>query len=142
MTNDEEHLRILYIVHYVAGGIGCLFACFPLMYIAAGLMTIIAPDSGYDGSYYESVSGVVGFMFVLIGLFCFLGFISLPICTILSGRYIEKRIKHTFSIVIAGIMCIFVPLGTVLGVFTIIVLSRDSVKALYAGQYVEHNNPT
>jgi hypothetical protein len=31
----------------------------------------------------------------------------------------------------AGINCIFIPIGTVLGVFTIIVLTRDSVKELF-----------
>ena len=31
----------------------------------------------------------------------------------------------------AGIECIFMPVGTVLGVFTIIVLVRNSVKALF-----------
>jgi hypothetical protein len=31
----------------------------------------------------------------------------------------------------ACILCLFTPLGTILGVFTIIVLSRQSVKELY-----------
>jgi hypothetical protein len=35
--------------------------------------------------------------------------------------------------VIAALLCMFMPFGTVLGVFTIIVLVRDSVKALFNG---------
>jgi hypothetical protein len=31
----------------------------------------------------------------------------------------------------AGIACVFMPFGTVLGVFTIIVLMRDSVRRLF-----------
>jgi hypothetical protein len=31
----------------------------------------------------------------------------------------------------AGVECLFMPVGTVLGVFTIIVLVRDSVKELF-----------
>jgi hypothetical protein len=33
--------------------------------------------------------------------------------------------------VMAGVECIFAPFGTVLGVFTIIVLMRESVKQLF-----------
>ena len=33
--------------------------------------------------------------------------------------------------VVAGVACTFAPLGTALGVFTIIVLMRDSVKELF-----------
>jgi hypothetical protein len=32
----------------------------------------------------------------------------------------------------AGVECIFMPFGTVLGVFTILVLNRQSVKELFA----------
>ena len=34
----------------------------------------------------------------------------------------------------AGVECLFMPVGTVLGVFTIIVLVRDSVKAIFNHQ--------
>jgi hypothetical protein len=37
-----------------------------------------------------------------------------------------------FSLVIAGLNCIQIPFGTALGVFTIIVLLRDSVREAYA----------
>jgi len=33
--------------------------------------------------------------------------------------------------VTASLLCMMVPFGTVLGVFTLIVLSRDSVRRLY-----------
>jgi hypothetical protein len=34
--------------------------------------------------------------------------------------------------VVAGLNCAQMPLGTVLGVFTLMVLSRESVKSLYS----------
>jgi hypothetical protein len=36
-----------------------------------------------------------------------------------------------YCLVVAGIECIFMPFGTVLGVFTIIVLMRPSVRNLF-----------
>ena len=42
-----------------------------------------------------------------------------------------KRRKRMFSYVMAAILCAFMPFGTVLGVFTLIVLGRESVRQLY-----------
>jgi hypothetical protein len=55
----------------------------------------------------------------------------LGILTIVSGRLISLRRRRTFSLVVAGINCASFPFGTVLGVFTFIVLARPSVRALY-----------
>ena len=49
------------------------------------------------------------------------------ILTILSGQFIKEKKYRMFSIVIACINCISFPLGTALGVFTLIVLFRNSV---------------
>ena len=40
--------------------------------------------------------------------------------------------------VIAGINCLHIPLGTLLGVFTLVVLGRESVRKLYLDASVEH----
>jgi SNF family Na+-dependent transporter len=65
-----------------------------------------------------------GALFMLLAL-------TLGILIIYSGRCIKARRNWIFSLVIAGFMCLSVPLGTALGVFTFIVLLRDSVKRLY-----------
>jgi hypothetical protein len=51
-----------------------------------------------------------------------------------AGLCLSRRRRPTFCMIIAAINCIFVPIGTVLGVFTILVLSRPSVKELFAAQ--------
>jgi hypothetical protein len=50
----------------------------------------------------------------------------------LSGRFIQRRVNRTFSIVVSGFLCLFFPFGTILGIFTLIVLTRESVIRLYA----------
>jgi len=49
----------------------------------------------------------------------------------LSGLFLRRRQNRLFSMIVAGLNCLHVPLGTALGVFTFIVLSRDSVQRLY-----------
>ena len=56
----------------------------------------------------------------------------MAICIFIAGRSLALRKRYSFALVIACIECLFVPFGTILGVFTIIVLSRESVKAFFA----------
>jgi uncharacterized membrane protein HdeD (DUF308 family) len=58
-------------------------------------------------------------------------FVASGILNLISGLCLRSRKGRTFSLVVAGINCLHIPLGTVLGVFTIIVLIRDSVRELY-----------
>jgi len=130
MTKDENHLRLLSIFHYIVGAISCFFACMPLIHMTIGLLFIFAPDK-FQGSKGPGPPEFFGWLFFTVGLIAFLIGQSAAICIIISGRFLAKRTKYYFSFIMACIECVFTPLGTILGVFTIITLSRDSVKALY-----------
>ncbi|MEO1377496.1 MAG: hypothetical protein AAFW70_25095, partial [Cyanobacteria bacterium J06635_10] len=56
---------------------------------------------------------------------------AIAIATILSGRFLKLHKRYWFSFVTACFLCLFTPFGTILGVFTLIVLCRQSVKDLY-----------
>jgi hypothetical protein len=60
-------------------------------------------------------------------LFCWV----LAGCLIAAGRFLQLRRNYIFCMVAAGFACLQVPLGTVLGVFTIIVLQRPEVKRMF-----------
>lgn len=66
--------------------------------------------------------------YVVMGVFL----VALCVCNALSGHYIRKRKNRLFSFIIAGLNCMQFPLGTALGVFTFIVLTRESVKMVYS----------
>jgi hypothetical protein len=53
------------------------------------------------------------------------------ILLIVAGRFLSKRKHYMFCLVMAAISCIFMPFGTILGIFTIIVLMQPSVKQLF-----------
>lgn len=128
-VKDEEHLKLLAVFHYVVAGIGALFACFPLIHVAVGLLFFFHPGSGVGQKdlppeWFGLIFVVIGGFFVLLGW-------TAAICTFISGRYLAKRRKRMFSFVMGAVLCMFMPFGTVLGVFTLIVLGRDSVRQLY-----------
>jgi hypothetical protein len=132
MNNDIEHLRLLTIGHYIAAGITALFACFPLIHLSIGLMLLTNPPTGPEGEQFPSQ--MFGLMFALFGGALILGGWTIAALTFAAGRSIKARKRHTFCIVVAAISCAFFPLGTILGVFSILVLSRPSVKVMFKGQ--------
>jgi hypothetical protein len=68
----------------------------------------------------------------VIGSLLFLLGIAIAICILIAGRSLAKHRHYWFAFAIACVECLFIRFGTILGVFTIIVLLRESVKALFA----------
>jgi hypothetical protein len=129
MTKDEEHLRLLSIFHYVVAGLAALFALFPIFHLIIGLIFVFAPESLQQ--HGSPPPPFIGWFFVMISLAIItLGWIFAAM-VFLTGRFLAKRKNHLACLVMAGIECIFMPFGTVLGVFSIIVLTRDSVRELF-----------
>lgn len=131
MDQDEEHLRLLSIFHYVVAGLAFLFACFPIIHLIIGLVFLLAPEALGEGARGGPPPLVFGLIFTIIPSVIILVGWSVALCIFLAGRYLGRREHYTFCLVVAGVSCLFMPFGTVLGVFTIIVLVRPSVKALF-----------
>ena len=126
---DNEHLKLLAIFHYVLGGISALFACIPIIHLVMGLLFILAPQKFGQGS--NQPPAFIGWFFVIFAsCFILLGWIF-AVLTLFTGRCIARRGRYMFCFVWACVECVFMPFGTVLGVFTILVLNRASVKALF-----------
>ena len=129
LNQNEQHLHILSIFHYVVGGLTALFACFPIFHLLMGLAMLTgkfgpAPDEEFPFQLF-------GLMFTLIPAAIILTGWVLAGCIVAAGYFLSKRSRYTYCLVMAGVECIFIPFGTVLGVFTIIVLIRPEVKALF-----------
>ncbi|MFH1730283.1 MAG: hypothetical protein ABIF82_01365 [Planctomycetota bacterium] len=129
VSRDDEHLRILSICHYVYGGVQAAFACIPLIHVAIGLVMVFAGVG--EGRDECAPLAIIGGLFAVIGAAVVLFGWAVAACVVYAGRCLAQRKSHTFCFVMAAICCLFIPFGTVLGVFTIIVLSRPSVKALF-----------
>lgn len=51
MNQDEEHLRLLSIFHYVVGALAAMFALFPIFHLVIGLVMVL-PPCGCGGRMY------------------------------------------------------------------------------------------
>jgi hypothetical protein len=139
MPNDDEHLRLLAISHYIVGGLAALFSFFPLIYAAFGVFMLYA-SAHPQMQQGEPPPPFLGWIFIGMGCFFFLVGETLATCIVLAGRFIARRLRYWFVFVTACVQCLFFPFGIILGVFTIIVLSRASVKQLFGVE--GHVTPT
>lgn len=130
MNQDQEHLRLLSIFHYVCAGLAALFACIPIIHLVMGIVMTFYPES--FGPSKEQPPVFVGVFFIVFASLMILAGWTFAALLAYAGRCLAQRKHYTFCLVVAGIACLFMPFGTVLGVFTIIVLVRPTVKPLFA----------
>ncbi len=132
MNQDLEHIKLLSIFHFIVAGLAGLFACFPIFHLTIGLSML-------TGSFFASEApsdmpfpfSMFGLLFTIIPAVLILSGWAFAICLAISGYFLTKRQHYLFCMVMAGICCMFMPFGTVLGVFTLVVLTRPSVKELF-----------
>src|SRR5437667_8957675 len=132
MNHDNEHLRLLAIFHYVVAGLAALFSFFPLLYTTVGAIFIFAARHGTPKPGEELPPEFLGWIFLVLGLLLFLLGVAMAICILIAGRCLSRRRFYSFALVMACVECLFIPFGTILGIFTIIALSRESVKAVFS----------
>jgi hypothetical protein len=139
MDRDTEQLNLLAIFHCVVAGLAVLFSFFPLLYTTIGAIFIFAARHGTAKPGEDLPPEFLGWIFAVLGSLLFVAGIAMAICILIAGRSLALRKRYSFAMVMACIECIFVPFGTILGVFTIIVLSRESVKGLFSTAGVQES---
>ncbi len=127
---DEDHLRLLVVFHVVVGGLAAVVSLFPSIHVALGLWFLLDPSAFSEGG--EAPPAFIGWLFIVIGSLFILAGMVFAALVLLAGRFLSRRRRYMYCLVVAGVECLFMPLGTALGIFTILVLLRPSVKALFA----------
>lgn len=128
---DQEHLKLLAIFHFVVGGLTIAFSSLFIFHVVFGIVLAIDPELLPTPNERSPFPPFFGYMLAAFaGMFVLSGW-TIGGLMIYSGRCLQKRTHRMLSLVVAGIACLFMPFGTVLGVLTIVVLCRDSVKRLY-----------
>ena len=133
VDKDLEHLKILSICFYVLSGLTLLPVIFGIIYMILGVFFGVAM-AGVPHRAGEPPPALFGGFFIIFGLIFAVIFGTIGALALKAGLNMSKQRSYTFCFVIACLICLWMPLGTVLGIFTIIVLSRDSVKAIFNGQ--------
>jgi branched-subunit amino acid ABC-type transport system permease component len=127
---DAEHLRLLRLGYLVAGFTNMVFALFPLIHVTIGLAMLLGafPSPNAAGQPFPRFAGL---FFVILGGAFSLMFATGATLKLLTARRLRERRSKVFCMITAGLSCLGIPYGTVLGVATFLVLGRPSVSALF-----------
>ena len=131
---DADHLKLLAVFHYVLAGFAVVGLLFLFLHWAMfNAFASIPMKDGQSGPPPE-------FFSIFIWFYLFFGtvIVASGAANLISGRCIQQRRGRIFSLVVAGMNCLCFPLGTVLGVFTFVLLLRDSVTQIYEANLDGH----
>lgn len=126
MNQDEQHLNLLGVFHYVLAGLTALTSLIFVLHIVLGILLAtgtIEPHNS-EAQFAGFLVGGVGFL-VMTLMAAFAALIAY------AGYCLRQHKNHTFCVVVAALLCLNAPFGTILGVFTLIVLFRDSARELF-----------
>ncbi len=129
--SDREGLRVLAILHYVLAGLTFFCGTIPTVIVLLVLVSTMNIVGLYEVFYWFeffyvpavlALGLVIGVMLLMIGL---------PLLLLISGNCIRQRTRYWFSLILGCLMLPCTPLGTALGIFTLVMLCRTSVRQLY-----------
>jgi hypothetical protein len=134
-------LRILAVLEAVYGALTFAFSLIFVFYIFMGLQ--IARNPGFFSS--PATRGGTptapfppqefGYIFVVIGALAMLFGWAMAGLSLYSAKCLRERKNWSWVMAAACLNCLHVPLGTALGVFTIVVINRPSVRASFGESY-------
>ena len=125
--DDAEHLRLLALFHYIYAGLVAFFGLVGAAFFVFGVFAAV----GARPTAQTPNPTVAGVILAVVGVVVMIFVFGSAFLIYLTGRFLKQRRHRMFCIVISAIQCASFPLGTALGVFTIIVLARDSVIAMF-----------
>jgi len=124
---DEDQLKLLSTLHYCYAvlvalmglGIGA-FGLVPALLFSAAPKHANDPPPLLVGGIFFAIFGFIAAILV-----------AKAVLTGLAGRGLQNRRNHTLVLVAACLSLMNFPLGTALGIFTIMLINKPAVKALF-----------
>jgi len=119
---DERHLKYLSLAYYALGCLGAVAACLPGLPCCLGFGLL-------SGEVSNDPDAEVGGVLVIAGsILATLAVLLVSAALIVNGFLLANRSGYVACLVLAILTSLHAPIGTALGVLTLIVLMRDSVR--------------
>jgi hypothetical protein len=139
--SDLEQLRVLSVLYFVYGGLACLLCLAGLGVVAGGIL------AGTAGVAAVAAQGQAGWPWTLLGpaiggTFMLLLGVSIVVVggvlaavRILTGFALRRHRQRTLCLVVAVLTAMSLPVGSLLGIATLLVLLRPGVENLFLYGY-------
>jgi len=129
---DSEHLRLLRRAYFVSAAVAGFYVGMGLLYVVMGatlgnIVDSIPTTPGQPGEAFPKAFFMIfGLIFTLVGT-------VLGLLRLYTAKCLRLRTSLWVCHLTAALACLEIPWGTALGVTTFVILSRDSVRAMFAG---------
>lgn len=131
---DEEHLKLLSMGYKISAAVSAFYSFFGLFYVLMGAVIGTIISRTQDSA--NKPPAFFGWIFAAVGLTIFFGGMAIAALKLRAAICIQKRKSRTFCNVVAAIGCLAVPYGTILGVFSFVVLGRASIVRMFSANTV------
>jgi hypothetical protein len=127
---NRQYIDFLAACNYFAAALAFLFGCFPIFHVLFGVGIFLgALQESFNGAAFPGLLGsLMALFFLFMGTLMVLSFWAYGYGMMKSAQYLKRRERYVFCMVMAAVSCILFPIGTALGVFTIILLLQEDVK--------------
>jgi uncharacterized membrane protein len=128
-SRDHRQLNLLSIFHNLVAALWAVVALFPVAYLGTGLEIIEGRFRGVP-----ELTDTFGWSVILWSTASVVLSVTMAVMTFIAGWRLAQRRARSFCLWVAAINCFFIPFGTVLGVLTLVVLSRPEVQEAFASR--------
>lgn len=130
--HDRRHLWWLQLFHVVNGVLKFIVALFPGAFVAFGSVILYSPDTLEPYTVVDDHELTTwGRLFFWLGVGITVYLLTYGVLQILVAWSLWRRRWWRFCMAISCVDCLNVPFGALLGVLTIVVLIRPTVKVLF-----------
>lgn len=128
---DESQLSVLPLFFKIFSVLsGCISSVF-IVHIVIGLASLISPKLFESSDGQGGLPVAVSVLFIVFGAAAVLAGWAFAVILFKTAGWIQRREKHTWVTAVSALCCLQVPIGAALGVFTLVVIMRKQVKALF-----------
>lgn len=111
-----EEFQVLSYFHFALAGLIIMLSLVPLLLMTAG--RAVAPAADPSLVLTEGARATESITEILVGAFVLLGFAQAALVS-LGARFLQRRERWPLCVTASAAACLFFPLGTVLGAFTL-----------------------
>jgi hypothetical protein len=131
MNKDIDHLKLLGILHTIWGVLAILFGLlFGIMYIGIGAAAAASPNTTSEETGMPA--GTFAGIFIVLGIVFLVLAVIYGILMIMAGSKLRQQRGYGFCFFVSILDLLGFP-SIILGIFTLIVLNRPTVKELFKG---------
>ncbi len=128
MSQNDDVLRVLAVFHFVLAGMATMVALFPTVHLIVGIGLV---SGAFTTPRDPFPFALVGWIFVILASCWILCGLLFAASMAMAGRMLLSRRRYFFCLTMAGLACMFMPFGTILGTFTIIILMKGDIRAQF-----------